>query len=273
MNASSFDPPMLPKPRKRFGQHFLKDPRIIQQLIEAIQPQTTDNLVEIGPGLGALTKPLLEFIPQLTVIELDRDIVAFLGATFSKEKLTIYNQDALTFDFNALADKPLRIVGNLPYNISTPLLFHLFDSTTNIKDMHFMLQKEVVERLTARPHTKAYGKLSVMAQYYCQAYPLFHVPPEAFNPPPKVQSMIIRLIPYATLPKPALDHTLFQTITQAAFNQRRKTLSNSLKNYLTLQDFETLSILPKHRAENLTWQNYVDISNLIFNKQIQTKGK
>lgn len=187
--------------RKRFGQNFLNDQFVIDSIVSAINPQKGQAMVEIGPGLAALTEPVGERLDQLTVIELDRDLAARLQThPFLGPKLTIYQQDAMTMNFGELAEKmgqPLRVFGNLPYNISTPLMFHLFSYTDAIADMHFMLQKEVVNRLVAGPNSKAYGRLSVMAQYYCQVIPVLEVPPSAFTPPPKVDSAVVRLVPHS----------------------------------------------------------------------------
>jgi 16S rRNA (adenine1518-N6/adenine1519-N6)-dimethyltransferase len=253
--------------RKRFGQNFLNDPFIIDSIVSAIHPQKDEALVEIGPGLGALTEPVGDRLDKLTVIELDRDLAARLKThPFLGPKLTIYQQDAMTMDFAALAKEqgqPLRVFGNLPYNISTPLMFHLFSYTDAIKDMHFMLQKEVVKRLVAGPDTKAYGRLSVMAQYYCQVIPVLEVPPTAFTPPPKVDSAVVRLVPHATLPHPVKDLRLLERITSAAFNQRRKTIRNSLGNLFTVEALTELGIDPAMRAENISVAAYCQMANYL----------
>lgn len=261
------------RPRKRFGQNFLQDPFIIQRIIEGVHPAKTDRVVEIGPGLGAITIPLLERVERLEVIELDRDLAHQLQNQFAtNNKLVIHTQDALTFDFDTfyddhLPDNKLRIVGNLPYNITTPLIFHLLKFSNRIKDMHFMLQKEVVDRLIAKPNTKDYGRLSIMVQYYCQTDALFAVPPEAFYPKPAVYSAFIRLTPYTEPPYTALDLELFQTITRTAFNQRRKTLSNALKPYLRLEDYKSLNLDHTLRPETLSVSDYVKISNFVASKK------
>jgi 16S rRNA (adenine1518-N6/adenine1519-N6)-dimethyltransferase len=246
--------------KKRFGQNFLIDQGIINSLVEAISPQTTDTMVEIGPGLGALTKPLLTRLPHLHAIELDRDIVAWMREQYPASKLTIHNVDALKFDFATLG-KNIRVVGNLPYNISTPILFHLLDSVANIADMHFMLQKEVVERMVAIPSTPEYGRLSVMLQYRLQMEYLFTVPPEAFEPAPKVESAFVRAVPYASLPYPTKDEKLFARVVLSAFGQRRKTLRNTLKGLLDDAGFARLGIDPQSRAENLSVGQFVSIAN------------
>ncbi|KXI28588.1 16S rRNA (adenine(1518)-N(6)/adenine(1519)-N(6))-dimethyltransferase RsmA [Paraglaciecola hydrolytica] len=250
--------------RKRFGQNFLHDMFVIDQIVSAIHPQNGEHLVEIGPGLGALTEPVCEQIEALTVVELDRDLAARLRThPFMASKLTIIETDALKFDFSSLlkADIPLRIFGNLPYNISTPLMFHLFSFATQVKDMHFMLQKEVVNRLAAVPGNKNYGRLSVMAQYHCQVIPVLHVPPEAFNPPPKVDSAVVRLIPHAVRPVSVLSEDSLHKVCAQAFNQRRKTIRNSLRDSLNEQQIIALGINPDLRAENLSLQQFAQLAD------------
>jgi 16S rRNA (adenine1518-N6/adenine1519-N6)-dimethyltransferase len=251
--------------RKRFGQNFLHDIFVIDQIVSAINPQNGEHLVEIGPGLGALTEPVCEQVASLTVVELDRDLAARLRThPFMASKLTIIEADALKFDFSTLlqAGNPLRIFGNLPYNISTPLMFHLFSFATQVKDMHFMLQKEVVNRLAAVPGNKNYGRLSVMAQYHCQIMPVLHVPPEAFNPPPKVDSAVVRLIPHAVRPVSVINEDSLHKICAQAFNQRRKTIRNSLKDSLTEQQIIDLGINPELRAENLSLQQFGQLADV-----------
>ena len=253
--------------RKRFGQNFLNDQFVIESIVSAIHPQKGQAMVEIGPGLGALTEPVGERLDKMTVIELDRDLAARLQThPFLAPKLTIYQQDAMTMDFGELSrtlGQPLRVFGNLPYNISTPLMFHLFSYTDAIADMHFMLQKEVVNRLVAGPNSKAYGRLSVMAQYYCQIIPVLEVPPTAFTPPPKVDSAVVRLVPYTTLPHPVKEIRLLSRITTEAFNQRRKTIRNSLGNVFSLEALESLGIDPALRAENITVAQYCQLANYL----------
>jgi len=253
--------------KKRFGQNFLVDQAIINSLVEAINPQEDETIIEIGPGLGALTKPLLGNIPELHVVEIDRDIVSWMNTeyampSYEKNNLIIHNVDALKFDFSSLGSA-LRITGNLPYNISTPILFHLLDNLTSIVDMHFMLQKEVVERMVAKPSTSAYGRLSVMLQYYLQMEYLITVPPEAFRPAPKVESAFVRCIPHATLPFVAEDTTLLSKVVLAAFSQRRKTIRNTLKPFLNNDDFTALDIDSQQRAENLGVAEFVAIANYL----------
>lgn len=249
-------------PKKRFGQNFLSDSGVINSLVVAIQPSPDDLMVEIGPGLGALTQPLLQKLKHLHVVELDRDIISWMEKQYAQNAITIHNSDALKFDFSALGDK-LRVTGNLPYNISTPILFHLLDNVANIVDMHFMLQKEVVERMVAAPSTSEYGRLSVMLQYRLQMEYLFTVPPEAFEPAPKVESAFVRAVPHATLPYPAGDEALFAKVVLSAFGQRRKTLRNTLKGMLDDEGFASLGIDSQLRAENLSVEDFVNISNYL----------
>lgn len=250
------------KPRKRFGQHFLTDQQIIQHIIAAIAPNASQHLIEIGPGQGALTFPILKQVGQLEAVEIDRDLIALLQKqSQSYGKLIIHQQDALEFDFATLAaSHPLRIFGNLPYNISTPLIFHLLKYTKVISDMVFMLQKEVVDRMAAAPRTNDYGRLSVMVQYHCQVESLFDVPPEAFSPPPKVDSSIVRLVPYQQLPFPAKDYVYFAEVIKQAFSQRRKTLRNSLKNWISDAGWERAGVNPQARPEELTVADFVNLS-------------
>jgi 16S rRNA (adenine1518-N6/adenine1519-N6)-dimethyltransferase len=247
-------------PKKRFGQNFLNDRDIIRALVEAIHPQPDDLMIEIGPGLGALTQPLLKTLNHLHTVELDRDIVAWMQGHYPADKITIHNVDALKFDFASFGSH-VRVVGNLPYNISTPILFHLLECVENIIDMHFMLQKEVVERMVAEPSTPEYGRLSVMLQYRLQMEYLFTVPPEAFDPAPKVESAFVRLVPYPAPPHPAKDEKLFGKIVTAAFAQRRKTLRNTLKGLLDDGGFTVLNLDSQLRAENLGVAEFVAIAN------------
>lgn len=249
-------------PRKRFGQHFLIDDQVVSAIIAAISPQGVDSIVEIGPGLGALTRPLLARLNHLHVIEIDRDIVARLTREFSAERLTIHNSDALCFDFARLGEN-LRVVGNLPYNISSQIMFHLGRFAHRMRDLHLMLQKEVVERMAAAPSTAAFGRLSVMLQYRYNMEQLLVVPSNAFRPAPKVESAVIRLIPRAALELQAKDEELFAKIVTRAFTQRRKTLRNALKLHLAARDFERLNLDPGLRAENLSSDDFVRISNYL----------
>jgi 16S rRNA (adenine1518-N6/adenine1519-N6)-dimethyltransferase len=253
--------------KKRFGQNFLTDQGVIYSLVEAISPKVDDLIVEIGPGLGALTQPLLKQLNHLHVVEIDRDIISWMETFYPKDKITIHNSDALKFNFSELAklspSYKIRVTGNLPYNISTPILFHLLNNIDNIIDMHFMLQKEVVERMVAAPSTSEYGRLSVMLQYKLKMDYLITVPPEAFDPAPKVESAFVRCVPHAALPSLAKDEALFAKIVTAAFGQRRKTLRNTLKAYLDDAGFDALDINPQLRAENLSVAQFVSIANFL----------
>ena len=248
------------KARKRFGQNFLVDEQIIADIIHVIRPEAADTMVEIGPGLGALTRPLLQRLNQLHVVEIDRDIIARLEKDYPQDKLVIHAGDALKFDLAQLP-APLRIVGNLPYNISSPLLFHFSDYCERIRDMHFMLQNEVVERMVAEPSTPAYGRLSVMLQYRFHMEKLLDVPPESFRPSPKVDSAIVRMVPLPASEVLVQNEKLFAQIVAAAFGQRRKTLRNTLKAYLTEDDFVRLGIDAQLRAENLGVAEFARITN------------
>jgi len=248
--------------KKKFGQNFLKDSSIIHAIIQSIQPLQDDLLVEIGPGLGALTKPLLEKTKHLFAIELDRDIVNWMQNQYSKNNITIFNEDVLNFNFNQF-DKKIRIIGNLPYNISTPILFKCIEDIKIISDLHFMLQKEVVDRMIAAPSSSEYGRLSVMLQYYFAMEHLVHVPKESFDPEPKVESSFVRLIPYDNYPFVANNIVQFGKIVKEAFSQRRKTIRNTLKNFMNANDFENIDINPQLRAENLSVSDFVKISNYL----------
>ena len=249
--------------KKRFGQHFLHDHFVIQKIIHEIHPLKTDHMVEIGPGLGALTFPLLEKLSRLNVIEIDRDVIARLQQK-NDSRLIIHSEDALNYDFSNLTDnQELRVVGNLPYNISTPIIFHLLGSANAIQDMHFMLHNEVVQRITAQPGNKSYGRLSVMVQYYCLTEYLFFVGPESFNPPPKVDSAILRLTPWKTPPFKAKNEKQLSLLVAQAFSMRRKTLRNNLKKIISANQIENLGIDPSQRAETLEIEQFVQLSNLL----------
>ena len=256
--------------KKRFGQNFLVDERVILDIIAAIRPEPEDSIVEIGPGLGALTRPLLKKLKHLHVVEIDRDIIARLDSDYPQDKtdsrLTIHAGDALEFDFATLA-APLRIVGNLPYNISSPLLFHFAKYAERIADMHFMLQNEVVERMVAEPSTPQYGRLSVMLQYRFHMEKLLDVPPESFRPAPKVDSAIVRMIPLPAGEIAVHNEKLFAAIVRTAFGQRRKTLRNTLRGYLSEQDFGTLGINPQLRAENLAVADFIKAANYLDQRE------
>jgi len=247
-------------PRKRFGQNFLTDESVIAAIIDAIAPEPRDLLAEIGPGLGALTRPLARALERLHVIEIDRDIIAWLRTEFPATRVTVHEGDALEFDFTALG-APLRVVGNLPYNISTPLLFHLARHAGAVRDIHAMLQKEVVERMIAAPSTSEYGRLSVMLQYRFEMERILEVPATAFDPVPKVESAVIRLTPYSRLPHPARDETAFGKIVAAAFSQRRKTLRNALKGNFGAADFERLGVDAGLRAQDLGVADFVRLAD------------
>jgi 16S rRNA (adenine1518-N6/adenine1519-N6)-dimethyltransferase len=248
--------------KKRFGQNFLTDQSVIASLVDAISPKVDDLMVEIGPGLGALTKPLMQKLNLLHVVEVDRDIIAWMQKEYANKAIEIHNADALKFDFKSLGQN-LRVTGNLPYNISTPILFHLLDNINAITDMHFMLQKEVVERMVAAPSTPAYGRLSVMLQYKLHMDYLITVPPEAFEPAPKVESAFVRCVPHAVLPFVAKDEAMFAKVVLAAFGQRRKTLRNTLKGLLEDDGFTALNINSQKRAENLSVAEFVSIANYL----------
>lgn len=256
--------------RKRFGQNFLTDNNVINRIVGAIAPDNDHVMVEIGPGLGALTEPVASSIDNLTVVELDRDLVERLQHhPVLKDKLTIHQGDALQFDFSqfVVPGKKLKVFGNLPYNISTPLMFHLFEFAELIETMHFMLQKEVVLRLSASPGTKAYGRLTVMAQYFCQVVPVLEVPPHSFAPPPKVDSAVVRLLPYAEKPFPCKDVNVLRQLCTTAFNMRRKTLRNNLKQVLSDEEFEQLGIDHNLRPEQISVEQYVAMANMVCDKQ------
>jgi 16S rRNA (adenine1518-N6/adenine1519-N6)-dimethyltransferase len=248
--------------RRRFGQNFLVDRHYIDRIVAAIDPRPENNLVEIGPGLGALTRPLLERGGRLAVIEIDRDLAARFAADYPADRLTVHNADALSFDF-ALLGRELRVIGNLPYNISSPLLFHLADYEAILRDLTLMLQREVVERMAARPATPEYGRLSVMLQARFAIDRLFIVPPGAFRPTPKVESAVVRLIPLGDARPQIADEALFGRIVAAAFGQRRKTLRNALKKLAGEADLERVGIAPGVRGETLAVADFVHLANAL----------
>ncbi|MGZ5010127.1 MAG: 16S rRNA (adenine(1518)-N(6)/adenine(1519)-N(6))-dimethyltransferase RsmA [Methylobacter sp.] len=280
---------MAHTPRKRFGQNFLHDHNIIYNIISSIQAKPDQHWVEIGPGQGALTEPLLKEGVRLEVVELDRDLVVLLREKFKQyPNLKIHSADALRFDFSSLVegdnqsagsrlareapegalagiarDEKLRVIGNLPYNISTPLMFHLLDNASCIEDMHFMLQKEVVDRICAAPGSKKYGRLSVMMQYYCATELLFDVPPESFDPAPQVMSAIVRLVPHRQPPVAVNDMAKLNRVVTQAFSQRRKTLRNSLKKLIAEEEIAALGIDPTLRAESISLVEFASLSNLL----------
>lgn len=254
---------MKHKARKRFGQNFLQSQSIIHQILNSMHLQQDDKVIEIGPGLGALTQPLLGHLKNLTAIEIDTDLHAYLaGLPIARDKLNLLSADALTVDYSQWG-KQLRIIGNLPYNISTPLLLHLLKFTSLITDMHFMLQKEVVSRLVAKPGNKTYGRLSIMVQYHCQTEYLFDVPPEAFHPKPKVNSALVRLIPYSHSPYLPVSVDSLQRLVAQAFSMRRKTLANNLKSILNTEALNQLGINPLARPEQISVHDYVNMVDFI----------
>lgn len=252
--------------RKRFGQNFLVNHHVIDKIIAAIAPKPGQNIIEIGPGHGAITEPILAKCPSLKVVELDRDLIPILREKFvDYPDFQIHQGDALKTDFAQFYQpgQAMRIIGNLPYNISTPLIFHLLGFSQQIEDMHFMLQKEVVDRLAASPNDKSYGRLSVMVQYYSHVQPLFKVPPTAFRPTPKVESAIVRLLPYSQPPIIANDLKLLTKLVSASFQQRRKTMRNTLKHMLDSVQLEQLDIDISLRPQNLSVADFVHLSNQI----------
>jgi len=253
------------RPRKRFGQNFLHDPAVIGKIVQAINPRPGDRLVEIGPGQGAITLPLLTAAGRLQVVELDRDLLMPLADKCrGAGELLVHSADALTFDFCKLAaGEPLRVVGNLPYNISTPLLFHLLDQHSCIRDMHFMLQKEVVQRMAAQPGGRDWGRLSVMLQYRCRVSALFTIGPGAFNPPPKVESAFVRLEPYDKPIVDVDDERQFSELVKQAFSQRRKTLRNTLRGLLDANEITAAGIDPSARAETLKLEEFAALANRV----------
>jgi len=251
------------RPRKRFGQHFLRDPGIIEAIVQAIDPQPGDTIVEIGPGHGAITESLAKRAGHLHCVELDRDLAAALRRRFGqRDSVTIHEADALKFDYCALGDS-LRIVGNLPYNISTPLLFHLIDNRECITDMHFMLQKEVVDRMTAGPGSKTYGRLGIMLGCHLSVDALFEVGPQCFDPPPAVMSAVARLLPLGNSRPDIDDEKLLGRLVATAFSQRRKTLRNALKTMLDETELRSLGIDPGKRPESIPVSAYVALANYV----------
>ncbi len=256
--------------RKRFGQNFLHDSGVIDRIIRAISPKAGERLLEIGPGQGALTDSLVNSAAQLDVIEIDRDLVQILTERFAlNTNFTLHEGDALKFDFARLNAEPssLRVVGNLPYNISTPLIFHLLNNAHLVRDMHFMLQKEVVERMAAKPGGGDWGRLSIMVQYHCRVEHLFNVGPGSFSPPPKVDSAIVRLTPYAQLPHPAKDARALDRVVREAFNHRRKTLRNTLKNILSAEAIEAAGVDGSLRPEQLDIAAFVRLADQLSAQQ------
>ncbi|QJR09360.1 Ribosomal RNA small subunit methyltransferase A [Usitatibacter rugosus] len=252
---------MLPKPRKRFGQHFLTDRHYLSRIVAAIDPQREDTIVEIGPGPGALTTELAKRVERLHVIEIDRDLAAVLRQRYAPTQVVVHEGDVLEFDFTVLPS-PLRVVGNLPYNISTPILFRVAEMAERIVDGVFMLQKEVVDRMVAAPDAEAYGRLSVMLQYRFAMESLLHVPPGAFTPPPKVDSAVVRMVPLGSDRLRAKDEGLFSRVVAAAFSQRRKTLRNALKPVGAPESFEKAGIDLGRRGETLSVAEFVALADV-----------
>jgi 16S rRNA (adenine1518-N6/adenine1519-N6)-dimethyltransferase len=248
--------------KKHFGQNFLQDTAVIDRIVTAFAPRNNQTIIEIGPGQGALTVALFDSIPTLTVIEIDRDLIPMLIARCeTRGHLHVIESDVLRVDFTTLTQgKRIRLIGNLPYNIATPLLFKLLAQSDIIEDMHFMLQKEVVDRMVAQPGSKTYGRLSVIIQYYCQASLITNVPPEAFKPIPKVDSAVVRLVPHSVRALNLHDEVMFSQIIKAAFSQRRKTVRNTLKTYLSPLDWQLLDIDASRRAETLSLAEYIAIA-------------
>ncbi|RZZ84460.1 16S rRNA (adenine(1518)-N(6)/adenine(1519)-N(6))-dimethyltransferase RsmA [Pseudoxanthomonas winnipegensis] len=252
--------------KKSLGQHFLHERHYIDRIVQAVDPKPGDTLVEIGPGQGAITFPLLRRHGALTAIEFDRDLIAPLTAAAQDVgDLTILHRDVLSVDFTALAQgRTLRLVGNLPYNLSSPILFHALDHAAAIADMHFMLQKEVVDRMAAGPGSKVYGRLSVMLQAYCEVTPLFVVPPGAFSPPPKVDSAVVRLVPRDPARIDVRDPKRLEAVVRAAFGQRRKTLRNALSSVCDVAQIEAAGIRPDARAEQVAVRDFIALANLPY---------
>jgi 16S rRNA (adenine1518-N6/adenine1519-N6)-dimethyltransferase len=255
--------PPLHRARRRFGQNFLHDPRVIERIVDAIDPQPEQHIVEIGPGQAALTRALLQRVGHITAVEIDRDLAAWLRTEFPPERLTLVEADALTLDWAALATRPLRVAGNLPYNISSPLLFRLVEIADRVVDQHFMLQKEVVERMVAAPGSRIYGRLSVMLQLRYRMTRLFDVPRGAFNPPPKVTSSIVRMVPKPPAELPAVDIAAFGRVVAAAFGQRRKILRNALGDLADDGAFRSAAVDPLARAETLAVDDYVRLTHAV----------
>ncbi len=256
--------PLEHRARKRFGQNFLHDPWVIARIVDAIDPRPQQCIVEIGPGQAALTRALVERAGHITAVEIDRDLAAWLREQFAPDRLTLVEADALKLDWTALATQPLRLVGNLPYNISSPLLFRLAEIADRVVDQHFMLQKEVVDRMVAAPGSKTYGRLSVMLQVRYRMAKLFDVPRGAFNPPPKVTSSIVRMVPRADAERPDIDFALFGQVVAAAFNQRRKILRNALAGLVDEAAFDLAGVDPLARAETLGVNDYVRLTRALM---------
>lgn len=261
--------------RKRFGQNFLRDRRVVERIVDTLAPGPGQHVLEIGPGQGALTEQILASGARVDAIELDRDLSAGLQALFARhDNATLHQADILRFNIADLAPDTgtLRIIGNLPYNISTPCLFHLFESQSLIRDMLFMLQREVVDRLAAAPGDTDYGRLSIMAQYHCRVEPLFDVPPSAFSPQPRVTSSIVRLVPHASPPWPARDHQALQLLVRTAFSRRRKTLKNAVKGLISEQALQDCGLDAGQRPETLSIADFVTLSNALSESSDPSAG-
>lgn len=252
-------------PKKNLGQHFLTDKSVIEHIVHSVNAKPEDALVEIGPGQGAITFPLLKSHGRLTVIEFDRDLITPLSeAAHALGELTIVHKDVLKVDFDKLAGEGrIRLIGNLPYNISTPILFHVLEHCEHVQDMHFMLQKEVVDRMAAVPGSKIYGRLSVMLQAVCEVVPLFDVPAHCFNPPPKVESAVVRLIPKQRAAIGIDDPKMFEAVVRDAFSQRRKTLRNALSQQCGSEQLQAVGIKPELRAEQLPVVKFIELANFL----------
>lgn len=253
--------------RKRFGQHFLHDEGVVEQIVRAIRPHADDCMVEIGPGLSALTAPLLHKLDHLTVIEIDRDLAAKLADQYCADRLTIIAQDALKVDFSRFGNR-LRVVGNLPYNVSTPLLFHLAQYVDCIRDQHFMLQREVVARLTASPSTSDYGRLSVMLQARYDMEWLFDVEPAAFDPAPAVMSAVVRMVPLSAQHPQPRSWSAFEAVVTRAFGQRRKMLRRALAEWAPYLDWDSLGIAATHRAQDLSVAEYIALADALVEREV-----
>lgn len=251
---------MLPRPRKRFGQHFLTDRHYLERIVAAIGPRLGDAMVEIGPGTGILTEELVRVLDHLDVVEIDRDLAAALRNRYDAAKVTVHEGDALEFDFASLP-APLRVAGNLPYNVSTPILFRMAGLADRIADCTFLLQKEVVDRMAADPDTPDYGRLSVMLQYRFEVEPLLRVPPGAFTPPPKVDSAVVRMVPLPASRPVARDDARFAAVVAAAFSQRRKTLRNAVRALVPDEAFARAGVNPGRRGETLSVKEFIAISD------------
>lgn len=253
---------MQPRPKKRFGQHFLTDRHYLGRIVAAIDPRPGEAMVEIGPGTGLMTEALAPAVGRLHVVEIDRELAARLRERFAPDRLVVHEADALDFDFSALP-RPLRVAGNLPYNVSTPILFRMAAEAERLADCTFMLQKEVVDRMVAAPATADYGRLSVMLQYRFAMEALFRVPPGAFTPPPKVDSAVIRMVPLPASRPRARDDALFARVVAAAFEQRRKTLRNAARAIATGEAFDRAGIDPGRRGETLSVQEFIALADAI----------